>query len=205
MRFLASLLAATLLGLAQPAAAALLGDASVPYRALRTVTVNGQTYSGSVAAAPGHQRHVQDMFGMREVFLLDTKASTGFLVLPAVRTYLAFPFPPLMAELDAPDLLRAPVGRETVAGLEATKYRVDHTAADGSRAAGFLWLARDGILVKLDLAVTHPHGGTPMKVAMELSNVVTGPVDPAAFALPQGLVRLPSDALGPLLGGRPPS
>ncbi len=205
MRYFLAVLALVFLGAAPAARAALLGDAAVPYRAERTVTIDGRSYSGPVMSAPGHQRHDQDLFGMREVFLLDTAAAKGFLVLPSVKTYLEFPFPPLMAELDAEDLLNDPVGHENVAGLGATKYRVDHKAADGSRAKGFLWLARGGILVKLNVAVTRAHGGKPMRVAMELSDVVTGPVDPAVFALPQGLVRLPADALGPLLGGKPPS
>ncbi len=193
------------LSLAAPTSrAALLGDAAVPYRALRTVTIDGRTYSGPVMSAPGHQRHEQDLFGMHEAFLLDTAAAKGFLVLPSLKTCVEFAFPPLMAELDAEDLLNDPVGQEKVAGLAATKYRVDHTAADGSRAKGFLWLAKGGILVKLDVAVTRAHGGKPMQVAMELSDLVTGPVDPALFALPKGFASLPADALGPLLGAKPP-
>jgi hypothetical protein len=205
MRPLLAALALLLLALPAPSRAALLGDATIPYRAERTVTIDGRSYSGPVMSMPGHQRHEQDLFGMHEVFLLDTRKGRGFLVLPSVKTYLEFPFPPLMAELDAPDLTRTPVARETVAGVIATKYRVDHTAADGSRAKGYLWLARGGILVKLDVTVTRAHGGKPVQVAMELSQLVTGPVDPALFVLPQGFVELPTDALGPLLGGKPRS
>jgi hypothetical protein len=205
MRSLLAALAFLLLALPAPSRAALLGDATIPYHALRTVTIDGRSYSGPVTAMPGHQRHDQDLFGMHEVFLLDTRKARGFLVLPSVKTYLAFAFPPLMAELGAPDLTRTPVARETVAGVAATKYRVDHTAADGSRANGYLWLAKGGILVKLDVAVTRAHGGKPVQVAMALSQLVIGPVDPALFVLPQGFAQLPADALGPLLGGKPPS
>jgi len=205
MRSFFAFLALALLGAAPRSDAGLIGDASVPYRAERTVWVNGQSYSGAVMSEPGHQRHDQTLFGLPEVFLLDTASAKGFLVLPSVKTYLEFPFPPLMAELDAKDLLRDPVGQDKVAGLAATKYRVDHTARDGSRAEGFLWLARGGILVKLDVAVTRAHGGRPMHVAMELSDLVRGPVDPALFVLPQGYARLPVGALAPLLGGKPPS
>jgi hypothetical protein len=42
-----------------------------------------------------------------------------------------------------------------------------------------------------------------MAIAMVLANLTTGPVDPALFRVPQGMVRLPADALGPLLGGSP--
>jgi hypothetical protein len=196
--------AAILLGLGlAPSRAAMLGDAPVSYRAERTVTIDGKIYSGPVLHRPGHERHEQDLFGMREVFLLDTGAARGYLVLPSVKTYVEFPFPPLMAELDSPDLLQHPAGPETVAGVATTRYRVDHTAQDGSRAEGSLWLSGSGILMKLDVSVTRAHGGRPMAIKMALSHVALGPVDPALFQLPQGMVQLPADALGPLLGGRP--
>jgi len=178
----------------------MLGDASVPFRAQRTVTIDGRSYSGPLFHSPGHQRHEQDMFGMREVFLLDTRAVTGLLVLPAVHTYVEFPFPPLMAELDSPDLVRSPMGEETVANVRTTRYRVDHVASDGSRARGFLWVSRSGILMKLDIAVTRAHGGKPMAITMQLTHVETGPVDPSLFTLPDGFMRLPPGALEPLLG-----
>ncbi len=57
--------------------------------------------------------------------------------------------------------------------------------------------------MKLDVTVTRAHGGKPMAITMTLSHVKTGAVDPALFVLPQGLVELPPDALGPLLGGKP--
>ncbi|HUK58116.1 MAG TPA: hypothetical protein VLV50_02710 [Stellaceae bacterium] len=207
MSFRSAILALVLclLGAAPQSHAALLGDAAVPYRAERTVTVDGRTYSGAVESTPGHQRHEQDLLGMHDVFLLDTAAAKGFLVLPSVKTYVEFPFPPLMAELDSEDLLSDPVGQEKVAGVSATKYRVDHRAADGSHAKGFLWLARGGILVRLQVMIMRAHDGRPMQIEMELSHLVTGPVDPALFILPQGFARLPAGALGPLLGGKPPS
>lgn len=202
MRKFVAIAALALLVLAfRPAAAAMLGDAAVSYRAMRTVTVNGHTYTGPVFHEPGHQRHEQVLLGMNEVFLLDIEAARGFLMLPSVKTYVEFPFPPLMADLDSPDLLAHPLGHDEIDGVDTVKYRVDHTAADGSRARGFLWVTKSRILMKLDLAVTRPHGGKPLLIAMALSDLKTGPVDPALFEIPQGLVQLPADALTPLLGG----
>jgi len=175
----------------------------VPFRAERIVTVGAHTYTGLLFHTPGHQRHEQELMGMREVFLLDTVTAQGELVLPGLRTYVAFPFPPLMADLAAPDLLRSPVAHETISGIRTTKYRIDHQAADGSRARGYLWVSGMGMLMKLDLAVTRAHGGKPLAIAMELSHVEIGPQDPQLFAPPEGFARLPADALAPLLGAKP--
>ena len=81
-----SLLLSLLLSLgAAPAMATLLGDASVAYRAERTVTVNGKSYAGVVFHTPGHDRHEQKIGGIAEVIILDAAAKQGFLVLPALR------------------------------------------------------------------------------------------------------------------------
>jgi hypothetical protein len=195
------LLAAWLVAATQ-AEAAMLGDAQLSFQAERTVTVDGRTYTGTLSHVPGHERHEQDLFGMHEIFLLDTKAATGFLLLPNIKTYVEFPFPALMAELDSPDLTTAPQGQETVSGIRTTKYKVDHQAKDGSHAKGFIWVSRAGQLMKLDATVTRAHGGKPIVIGMELSHVREGPQDKSLFDLPANYVKLPTEALGPLLGAK---
>jgi len=187
---------------APPAMAALLGDASVPYRALRTVTVNGQSYTGTVFHTPGHDRHEQKIGGIAEVIILDAAAKQGFLVLPELSSYLPFAFPKLMAALDDPALRRSPVDHEKVAGIETTKYKIDYTAADGSRAEGYVWVSKEGVLMRIDGTVSRKNSSKPMAIHMQLAQLAVGPQDPALFAVPPGLMRLPAQALQGLLGGK---
>jgi hypothetical protein len=182
---------------------ALLGDAAVAYSAERTVTINGRTYTGTVFHIPGRDRDEQEIQGIAEVIILDAAEKQGFLFLPMLKTYVTFAFPPLMAELGDPTLRRSPVGQEMVNGVRTTRYRIDHVAADGSRARGFLWVSARGVLMRLDGTVTRPHGGRPMQLRMELANLAIGPQDPALFQLPPGLVELPSGMLQALLSGKP--
>jgi hypothetical protein len=197
------LLALALLAGAAPAArAALLGDAAVAYSAECTVTVDGKSYAGMVFHTPGHQRHEQAVQGIPEILLLDATAKQGVLILPGLKSYIAFAFPKVMAELDDPSLRRAPVGQEVVGGVSTTKYRVDHTTADGARAQGFVWVSGQGVLMRLDGTVTRPGGSRPTAILMTLANLAVGPQDPRLFELPQGFVKLPAAALGGLLGGR---
>jgi hypothetical protein len=197
------LLALTLVAGAAPAAqAALLGDAAVAYSAECTVTVDGKSYTGLVFHTPGHQRHEQAVQGIPEILLLDAAAKQGVLIVPGLKSYIAFAFPKVMAELDDPSLRRAPMGQETVGGVRTTKYRVDHTTADGARAQGFVWVSEQGVLMRLDGTVTRPGGSRPTAVLVTLANLAVGPQDPRLFELPLGLVKLPAAALGGLLGGR---
>jgi len=187
----------------KPASAAMLGDASVSYSAERTVTVNGKSYLGMVFHVPGRERHEQQIQGISEVIILDAGAKQGFLVLPELNSYVAFAFPRLMAELDDSDLRRTPVGQETVNGVPTTKYRVDHTAGDGSRAQGFVWLSGQRVLMRLDGIVARAGAGRGTAIRFELAGVKLGPQDPGLFVLPPGLVKLPSAALEGLLSGKP--
>ena len=185
------------------ARAALLGDAALAYSAERTVIINGRTYTGTVFHIPGRDRDEQEIEGIAEVIILDAAAKQGFLFLPRLKTYVTFAFPPLLAELDDPALRRSPMGQEVVNGVRTTKYRIDHVAADGSRARGFIWVSARGVLMRLDGTVTRAHGGRPMQLRMELAKLAIGPQDPALFQLPAGLIELPSGMLQALLSGKP--
>jgi hypothetical protein len=181
--------------------AALLGDANVSYTAQSTVTVNGRSYAGTVFHIPGRDRHEQEIQGVAEVVILDGTAMRGWLVLPQLGSYVEFTFPQLMAELSAPALLRSPVGRETVNGVRTTKYRIDHTAADGMQARGFAWVTADGVVMRLDGSVVRPSQSQSTAIRLELDNLRVGRQDRALFELPPGLLRLPGGSLAPLLGG----
>lgn len=198
------LLLGLMLVLALPSAAraALLGDASISYSAERTVTVNGRSYTGMVFHVPGHERHEQAIQGIPEIIILDAAAKEAYLIVPMLKSYLAFGFPGVMAELDAPDLRRTPVGRETVNGVHTTKYRIDHVSSDGSRAQGFVWLSPQGVLMRIDGTVTRGNGGKPVAISMELANLAVGPQDPALFQVPPGLAKLPGQALEALFGSK---
>jgi hypothetical protein len=184
------------------ASATMLGDATVSYSAKSTVTVNGRSYAGMVFHIPGRDRHEQEVEGIAEVVILDGAAMRGWLMLPRLSSYVEFKFPQLMAELNTQALLRSPVGRETVNGVQTTKYRIDHTAADGMHAKGFAWVSGDGVLMRLAGDVTPPGARRPTEIRLELDNLRLGKQDRALFDLPPGLTRLPGEALAPLLGGR---
>jgi hypothetical protein len=182
-----------------PAAAELLGDAKVPFSADRAVVVDGRTFNGRLFAAPGKQRHEQDIEGMRQVVLLRADGR-GWLVVPNLKSYVEFGWAPVLAELGDAAASGTPVGDETVSGVRTTKYRVEHTARDGTQVDGWLWRTSDGIVMKLEGTV-RPTRGRPAQVQMTLSNVKKAPQEASMFELPQGFVKLPTGALAPLLGG----
>jgi hypothetical protein len=187
--------------LALPAHAAALLDAPVSFSATRTVTVDGKPYTGAMFHEPGRERDEQKLGAMEMAFILDGPSSQGFLVVPSIKTYVTFPFPPMLSALADAELEKQKVvGEEPVDNVPTTKYRVNTTTSDGSHGEGFVWVSKRGVLMRLDGVVTSP-GGHKTRIAMKLADVREGPQKPELFARPANMNELPFQALAPLLNG----
>ncbi|HEY3918966.1 MAG TPA: hypothetical protein VGL83_14320 [Stellaceae bacterium] len=186
--------------LALPARAAALLDAPVSFSATRTVTIDGKAYTGPMFHEPGRERDEQRLGAMDMAFILDGQSGQGFLVVPSIKTYVDFPFPPLLSALISGELEKTPVGDEMIDHIPTTKYRVDKTTADGSHGEGFVWISKRGVLMRLDGTVTRP-GGHKNRIAMRLADLKEEPQKPELFAPPAGMNELPFQAVAPLLNG----
>jgi hypothetical protein len=201
-KLVSALLLAIALALPAAAHAQMLGDAQVAFTADRTLQIDDRTYAGKVYSKPGFQRHEQELGGMNQVIILRRDDAHGWLVLPSARSYVEFFFRQAVNELADPALRGTPVGKETVSGLTTTKYRIEHTARDGTTVNGYLWQTDQGIVVKAEGDYTSPKSGRTTPVRLLLTNIRVAPQDQALFEPPQNYVKLPSGALQPLLGGR---
>ena len=199
IRFFGCLVSAFLFAL--PAEASALLDAPIAFSATRTVTIDGKPYTGPMFHEPGRERDEQRIGAMDMAFILDRQSSHGFLVVPSIKTYVAFPFPPMLSALvDAQMEKQKPVGEEAVDHIPTIKYRVEQTTSDGSHGEGFVWMSKRGVLMRLDGVVTSP-SGRKTRIAMKLADVKEGPQQPELFAPPANMNELPFQALAPLLNG----
>jgi hypothetical protein len=199
IRFAVCLVLAFILAL--PAHAAALLDAPISFSATRTVTIDGKPYTGPMFHEPGRERDEQKLGAMDMAFILDGQSSQGFLIVPSVKTYVTFPFPPMLSALiDSEMEKQAPAGDEMIDHVPTTKYRVAKTTSDGTHGEGFIWVSKRGVLMRLDGVVTSP-SGHKTKIAMKLADVREGPQKPELFAPPVNMNELPFQALAPLLNG----
>jgi len=207
MRVLRRTLIAFLLAvLAAPALAETLGDARVGFSAERVLVINGQSYVGRMWHMPGEQRHEQDLPALRPIFILRAGSTIGDIILPKLHTVVEFALPRELSILGDPDLLRKPVGQETVNGIATTKYEVNEEKPQG-RAVGSLWLSDEGIPMKCDARLITDKGKVST-IRWELRHVKIGAQDAALFELPHDYAKLPPEAAAPLLGmrlARPPA
>jgi hypothetical protein len=184
-----------------PAAHALgetLGDARVGFSAERILVVDGRSYVGRMWHMPGEQRHEQELPAIKPVFLLRAGSALGDVVLPQLHTVVEFTLPKEFALLGNPDLLRRPIGQETVNGIATTKYTVEEDVP-GGHIAGSLWLTRDGIPMRCD-GEFEPKNGRRSSIHWELRHVKIGKQDQTLFEVPKGYAKLPPEAVAPLLG-----
>jgi hypothetical protein len=177
-------------------------DAPVSYSATRTTTVDGRTYVGAVHHIAGKEQQEEHLLGMPDVFILDGQADKGWLVVLGLRSFVAFPFPPMMVVLASPTLKKTRVGDDVVDGIKTTKYAIHTRANDGTVADGFAWFSRRGVLMKLQGSVIAPQGHRTT-ITMELRGVKVTPQDAALFVPPPNFTQLPTAALSPFLGTPP--
>jgi len=120
------------------------------------------------------------------------------IVLPQLHTAVEVALPEELSILSNPNLLRRPVGQETVNGITTTKYAVEENLP-GGHIAGALWLSPDGIPMRCD-GRFEPKKGKTSTIHWELRNVKFGRQDEALFTVPQGYAKLSPEAAAPLLG-----
>jgi hypothetical protein len=175
-----------------------LGDARVGFSAERLLVVDGRSYVGRMWQMPGQQRHEQQLPAISPVLILRAGSAHGEVVLPQLHTVVEFALPKEFALFANPDLLRRPVGQETVNGIATTKYTIEEDLP-GGHIAGSLWLSRDGIPMRCD-GKFEPDKGRQSTIYWELRDVKLGKQDEALFEVPKGYEKLPPDAVAPLLG-----
>jgi hypothetical protein len=175
-----------------------LGDARVGFSAERILVVDGHSYVGRMWQMPGVQRHEQRLPAISPVFILRAGSAHGDVVLPELHTVVEFALPKEFALFGNRDLLRRPVGQETVNGIATTKYNIEEDLP-GGHVAGSLWLSRDGIPMRCD-GKFEPKSGRRSTIHWELRDVKLGKQDEALFEVPKGYAKLPPDAVAPLLG-----
>jgi hypothetical protein len=181
-----------------PVAGETLGDARVGFSAERVLVIDGHSYAGRMWHMPGEQRHEQELPGIKPVFILRAGNTRAEIVLPQLHTVVEVALPAELSILNSPNLLRRPVGQETVDGITTTKYGVEEDFLGGHIAAA-LWLSRDGIPMRCD-GRFEPKKGKISTIHWELHHVKFGRQDEALFAVPQGYAKLSPEAAAPLLG-----
>jgi hypothetical protein len=181
-------------GIALASAASLAATVPVPkveYTAERVIESEHGTMKHKVYSAGGKERSEIEMGGMQGVMILRPDKKIGWMLIPAQKMYMELDFAQARERTGAPadeDVEITEVGKETVEGVQTTKYKM--VTAD-KMYGGFMWFTDDGIPIKMDLL---PREDTKKKsrITMTLRNLHVGDQDDALFELPAGYSKMPS-------------
>jgi hypothetical protein len=188
------------------AAASMIGMASYPSSALGDVpTLNPDVaYSAKRVISSGEGRMEQRYFqrdgstnrmelhvnGEHSVVIMNGDRGVIMLLMPAQQTYMegssaGRAFDETNVELPDPETWEIErVGRESVNGVPATKYRVATDGGEVTRMRGFIWVSDEGIPVRTDMVTGDD------RIQMELSDLVVGPQPASLFEPPAGYQRI---------------
>ena len=174
------------------------GESTARYSALETISTPRGEMEARVFVMPGMKR--MEMQGAIQILRLDK--GVMWILMPQQRMYMERPIAAAPGgSADLKYLERKKLGKETVNGIPAMKYRTVARDLEGNRFEGFSWLTDDGILIKNDMRVID--GGGAMRVQTELSDLKAGKQNPSLFEVPKGYKKfaMPAGMSGGLPGG----
>ena len=178
MRF-SAILCCVLVSFATAASAADWLRPDAAYSATRTLRAGGHEISGPLHYDGGKERFEMSLEGQQQVMIRREDRNLLYVVMPQMGMGMEMQIgsrEAMPSAGDYADMQPETLGRETVAGEEATKYRV---VVDG--ATVHIWASDDGIPLRMD------GEGPEGSFTMELSDLQRGPQPADLFEVPAGI------------------
>ncbi len=157
--------------------------------------------AGRIHMVPGRQRVEIDseLLEHPAVIISDEAANKAWLLDPVDKAFREFSLDAMPVQFRRDDwskMKRTEVGRETVNGLEATKFAIEGVGPGGFDITGHAWVSDRGIVVKFD-GMANKYG-RPVASRGELRNVRVAPQDPSLFRVPPDYrLEAPTAGLSP--------
>jgi hypothetical protein len=168
------------------------------YSAMERMSTERGDVDARVFVAPDMKR--MEMHDSIQIIRFDK--GVMWVLMPKQRMYMENPIPAGSGgSSNLKYLEKEKLGKETVNGISATKYRTVAEDPQGNRLEGMSWLTDDGILVKNDMQLKGE--GRTMQVKIEISDLKVGKQDPSLFEVPKGFNKfaMPAGMPGGLPGG----
>lgn len=156
------------------------------YSADLNYTIAGMKGDGKVFQGKNADRREMTVQGQRSVLIIKNKEI--LMLMPDLNMAMRMPLgsDPLSDVLDPdPDTSFTPLGKETVNGEKATKYRADYEGG-----GGHFWATEDGIIMKVEAETSEG------KLIVNTTNVKRGPQPDSLFELPSGVQIMDMSGFG---------
>lgn len=151
------------------------------------------TLKEKVYSAPGKQRKEQVLGGDTPVTIIRMDKGVIWTLMPEQKMYMEMSMKQGQSQSPGVDMSgytieRTEMGKETINGHEATKYKMIMTGPEGKKLGGFQWIVDPGIQIKMD--VVSKDGDSKERIKMELTNLKIGKQDSALFEIPADYTKM---------------
>lgn len=194
-------------GLGPAAWAASYEGPKVDYSADSVIETAEAAITGKVYASRNKERREYAQSGQNMIMIMRADKSVAWMLVPDEKVYMEFN---TKTESRGDDLRgwkieQTVIGPETIDGHKTTKSKIVMTGPKGEKLAGFWWLTKDDIIVKMDAIAVDK--GRKDRFKIENKNIKIGKLDPKLFEIPAGYQKMAMPDIGALMGGggRPPA
>lgn len=162
-------------------------DPNLSYQATRVMETKDGRFEFKERIAPQKRAVIMDMGGMQGTMVTREDENRAFFTMPTMGMYRDMKLSDAMKQSSQTMDMRnvETVGRESIDGWEATKYKTNFKDAQG-KGAGFIWVADEGFAIKMDM-IYASRGMKGQRMTLSLKDITIGPQDPNHFEIPAGL------------------
>lgn len=161
------------------------------YSADSTMETADMVMSGTVHAAPGKERRESDMGGKKTVTIVRQDKKVIWILTPEDKTYMEMKLGQggeRQGDLSGYKTDLTTIGPDTVNGIRTTKNKIFMTGPKGEKLAGFSWITKEGIVVKMDAIAVDK--SSKERIKSELTNLKIGRQEPSLFEIPEGYSKM---------------
>lgn len=158
----------------------------VDYSADTVMETSEGVTKGKLYSSKGKERREFNQDGEKMIMILRQDKKVAWMVMPEEKQYLEMKIPKegRKDDLNGWKIEQTKMGSETIDGLATTKSKIVMTGPKNEKMAGFWWLTKDNIIVKMDAIAVEK--GQKDRFKIESRNIKIGKIDPALFEVPAG-------------------
>ncbi len=161
---------------------------------------------GKLYWSPDRQRTEIQRAGHSSIVILREDKGVTWSLAPLQQTYVEKPLEEeqsravdrdfdLERALAAGDATLRKLDRQTVNGVETTRYEMQLKTAAGATASGHIWLSDDDVTVRIE--AFWARGDDAGRFQRDLRNIEVGPLAPALFEVPEGYAKFTPPEIRP--------
>jgi hypothetical protein len=188
------------MGLGSVALAAAWEGPKVEYSADTVMETADVAIRGKLYAAPNRERREYAERGQNMTMIMRADKKLAWMLMPEEKMYMEFDMSKQSRsdDLSGWKIEQTVIGPETIDGIKTTKSKIVMTGPKGNKLAGFWWLTKENIIVKMD-AISVDQGRKD-RFKIQNKNIKIGKQDPKLFEVPAGYQKMAMPDMGALMG-----